>query len=150
MAEDYDTEDLGNPEAYARKMAERERRRLERLWAKSATLRVKAGAEIGLRWVLPPVDGEAADAQITVGDEEMEYTVEPIYRTMDGEHKRRTKDYAKQVEKWALWKWHTMRGTPVSDRDVYLTEPGFAEPAFVWLDAVPVPKRASKQEQAAA
>lgn len=131
MAQNDEFEELRDD--YASKQAARERRRLEKLWAKMEPI----STEIRCRWLEPLVEGGPSDAEAVIAGVIENYTVWAEFATLGGMQKRRTRDYQKVVERWALWKWHTARSTPVSERDVYLTEPGFAPPTFVW----PEPKR---------
>lgn len=119
-------------EDFAGKARERERRRLEKLWAKM----IPTDNEITLRWLEPAVDGEPRDVEAIIGNERMEWRCPPEYRDGMELRKRRARDYDKAAEVWATWRWHMMRGTPVTERDVYQTEPGYRPPTFVWEEGL--------------
>lgn len=150
MAQNDEFEELRDD--FAAKQAAREQRRLQKLWAKL----IPIDSEITCRFLDPLIEGQPSDVECVVAGNTISYRVEPEWVDLNGPHKRRTKDYAKQVEKWATWKWHTARGTPVTDRDVYQYEPGYKPPTFAWEPgpgeevAAPVAKRGPGRPKAQA
>jgi hypothetical protein len=109
------------------------------------------GHEISLKWLDPLIEGEGAECEYLIGSAEFRLAVDPVIGIVGGERQRRIRDYAGVVEKAALRKWHTLRGTPVTDRDEYQTEPGFKPPVFVWeaatIDETPRRRGPGKAKQ---
>lgn len=89
--------------------------------------------EIEMKWQDgEPANGDVAVCQAIIGGETWEHIIEPEWMDGDKPRRRLAKDYKGMAEKWALWRWHTIRGTPVTERDAYLLEPNFEPPTFVW------------------
>lgn len=105
---------------------------------------------ISLRWVDgEPKKWEDAQAEVTIGDKTRLFTVEP-YEERDGKQRLKPKivqqGYQKAVEDWAMWKWHSDRGSEVDDTDNYILD--CKAPAFVWAEPLVAPRR--KKAEAAA
>lgn len=93
----------------------------------------KVDPVIKLRWEEgEPQPGMVAVVEVIIDGKPDSLIIEPEYQDMDRMVKRRLKEYVPLAESWALWKWHTTRGTPVNEFNGYLTEPGFVKPEFVW------------------
>jgi len=104
----------------------------------------KMPPEIKLSWTSEyidnsgyPIQGRDATCAIEFGDFQDEVLIEAEYQYYDKIIKRKVKEYKGIAEKWAMWKWHTQRGTPVDERDKYLTEPNFQPPRLEWAEYVP-------------
>lgn len=118
---------------FQQKEARRQRLSLERKWAKI----LPVSQTILCRWISPPVKGQEADVEVTIGKETFRHSVGAEVRLDQdgrmGQHPDiKRYGYQGAVEKWALWKWHTARATPVDERDKYQVEPGFEPPKFEW------------------
>lgn len=93
------------------------------------------GHSIACKWLDPLVEGEAAEAEYEINGFVRGLLVEPEIPMLGGiVRKRRLREYQKRVELIALGRWHMDRGTPVTERDVYRTEPGYKPPTFVWAE----------------
>lgn len=114
---------------HARQRA-RQKRSLEKLWAQmkpapdSIQFSAKAKPKRGEDWVVEVMIGDLVDT----------YVVPGVSHTTTGEHTTQEHEYRPKAQEWALWRWHTNRGTPVGDNDQYLTEPNFKAPAMDWED----------------
>lgn len=80
-----------------------------------------------------PVQWEIASAIVEIGPHQKIYTVLPK-KEIDGKERldpRLVSDgYKATVEKWAIWKWHTLRGSEVDDADHYIADCDL--PKFEW------------------
>lgn len=125
-----------NPERAARREAARRRRILENAWAKMK----KMPMTIELQWEAPPVgDGTEACVVMSCGSFIDENVIDGYVPVIDKDpRRRRAKEFVEVAEKWAMWKWHTTRGTPVDERDVYQLEPGYESPELKWTTPAPV------------
>jgi hypothetical protein len=98
--------------------------------------RTKAlGGEIRCRWVTgEPKKWESATVEVEIGEKSYLLEIEP-YEESDGKQKLRAKlvklGYQGFAESWALWKWHTQRGSELDEAtDTYILD--CKAPAFVW------------------
>lgn len=77
-------------------------------------------------------------------------TIEP-YREVEGKMRLDPKlarlGYRRFVQEWALWKWHTQRGTEVDEQDNYVVDCEL--PKFRWEEAPKKVGRPRKAEVAA-
>lgn len=92
------------------------------------------GNVILMSWAEEPKKWEDAICVALIGDKECICNVQP-YETVQGERRLKAaivvKDgYQKMAEKWALWKWHTFRGSEVDDTDKYIVDCPL--PTFEW------------------
>lgn len=140
MAQTDEFEELR--EDYADKQKQRHQRLMRKRWSAISDI----GNTISCQWLTLP-DGPVATALVTVGEEEHEYVSDGTTIERDGrlafldpffaKHGGRDKDaHRRVVEAYALWKWHTARGTPVDERDNYLLEPDYEAPKFKWTAKV--------------
>lgn len=118
---------------FQQKEARRQRRIMEKKWAKILPI----SQTINCRWLAPIVKGEEAEVEVNISGVVLHHSVGQQVRLDQDGHWGQHLDikrygYKGAVEKWALWKWHTARGTPVDERDNYFTEPGYEAPTFVW------------------
>ncbi len=123
-------------EDFAEKQRQRDLRAMRKKWAKVRPI----SNEVLCRFTDPePAKGEQkeVDVEVTIDGNVLRYGVGGQVRSdqegrmvFDPNVKRL--GYRGAVEKWALWKWHTARGTPVDERDNYQPEPDYQPPKFVW------------------
>ena len=128
----YATEDDEGAPGYA----ERQRKHTQRILARKWDKMLPIDRTIMLEWVAPPVRGQEAEVVALVGDVEMRHVVGAMMG--DGNYDPLVKQYGFNgaAEQWALWKWHTARGTPVDEHTGrVLPEPDFVAPKFEWAAA---------------
>ena len=132
MVDDMESDDTP---AFAAKQAAAYRRKLERIWARLVPIETC----VSLRWLDgEPTGRQEADAEVVINGRIDRVTVGETRKTIDGEvfdPEVRRYGYRGAVERWALWKWHTARGTPLNERgEKYELEPGFAGPSYEWTE----------------
>lgn len=140
----------------------REGRRLRRVLERKWKAMKAIPHTINCAFLGPVVKGEEVDVEVQIGDAVLRHTVGRLVRVEQGgdpvlEPDCKRLGYKGAVEKWALWKWHTHRGTPVDERDNYQLEPDFEPPTFVWEETPTVaapaeeaPKRRGRKPKVAA
>lgn len=107
----------------------------QRRWEKARDERTELlGREIKLSWAEgEPKKWDNALAIVEIGKLVRAYMVEP-HEEVDGKTRLKpkmvTRGYKGMVEDWALWKWHTDRGSEVDDAGNYIVDCEL--PAFVW------------------
>lgn len=116
---------------------QREQRRLRRVLQRKWDAMKDISHTINCAFLGPVVKGEEVDVEVQIGDEVLRHVVGRKVRVEAGgdlilEPDVKRLGYKGAVEKWATWKWHTLRGTPVDERDNYHLEPDFLAPKFVW------------------
>lgn len=111
---------------YAKVTRQREKERIART--------KELGDTIGLAWADgDPKKWDNAIAMVTIGGVTRAYEVEP-YEERDGKTRLKpkviSKGYKGMVEGWALWKWHSDRGSEIDDADNFILD--CDPPKFVW------------------
>jgi hypothetical protein len=94
------------------------------------------GTEINLSWAEgEPKKWDNALAVVEIGGQMRAFMVEP-HEEVDGKTRLKpkivTRGYKGLVEDWALWKWHTDRGSEVDDNGHYILD--CEPPTFVWAE----------------
>lgn len=122
----------GQEVSEAEKLHLKAQRGLEKL---RTELTAKYSGPIKCQWMEAPVKWESATAIVQIGDETNTFTVEPYENIGDGKERLKPRlvrnGYESEVEKWAIWKWNSMRGAEiVTDGDEYIQE--VSPPAFEW------------------
>lgn len=100
-----------------------------------ATRTQSLGPVIHLSWVEgEPKKWEPALAQVTIGGVTRAFMVEP-YEEIDDKQRLKPKmvsrGYKGMVEHWALWKWHSDRGSEIDDADNFILD--CEPPKFEWV-----------------
>ena len=143
--------DMEFAEAYAAREAKFQRKLLDAQWhggkvqfgqpgTPAAFVRTYPGMRkiatvIPMHWAEgEPKNGDVSTVRCIVAGNIKEWVIEPEQDRVDGARnaRRLAKDYKGLAEKWALWKWHTARGTPCDDRGKYLLEPDYKAPSYDW------------------
>lgn len=92
------------------------------------------GRVINLSWAEgEPKKWDNALAVVEIGNQTRAFMVEP-YEEIEGKQRLKprivTRGYKGLVEDWALWKWHTDRGSECDDNGHYILD--CEPPTFVW------------------
>lgn len=115
--------------------AEKKHLEIQRQREKDRDARTQAlGTEIHLSWPEgEPKKWDLAIASVKIGENTRVYEVDP-YEERDGKQRLKpkivTQGYRGLVEAWALWKWHSDRGSEVDDSDNFILD--CAAPKMVW------------------
>lgn len=95
------------------------------------------GNEIKLAWAEgEPEKWNTALAQVTIGSVTRAVEIDP-HEERDGKLRLKpaiiAKGYRGLVEAWALWKWHSDRGSEIDDADKFILD--CEAPKMVWEEA---------------
>lgn len=104
----------------------------------------KLGTEIKLEWVDQPKKWEPATCIVTIGAQDRMFVADP-HEWVEGTQRLKPRfvaqGYAKMVEEWAIWKWHSDRGSEIDDTDRFIVDCKL--PKMVWKTE-PVKAKAEK------
>lgn len=124
--------------------AEIEHHDIQRAREQEREERTKTLPEILCRWHGEPKKWEVVSFEAEIGGQSYVLEIDP-YEEVEGRKRLRPKlvklGYKAFAEDWALWKWHTARGSEIDEvTDTYILD--CEPPKFVWAEvAAETPRR---------